>query len=124
MWVDVVGLVLVQVDAGRGMTVVFVDGHFGKTWCKRRARDEAHLIRPAATFSPERRRESRGGEKKASRDSTPLKFKYQAKDQIPAEHLPLYAERDDGFVLDVDGADRFGKRPTATDLMLLWTTMK
>ena len=33
-----------------------------------------------------------------------LKFKFKTKDEIPAEHLPLYAERDGGWVLDVDGA--------------------
>jgi hypothetical protein len=34
----------------------------------------------------------------------PLKFKFKSKEEIPAEHLPLYAERDGGWVLDVDGA--------------------
>jgi hypothetical protein len=32
------------------------------------------------------------------------KFKYQAKDEIPAELLTLYAERDGAWILDVDGA--------------------
>ena len=34
----------------------------------------------------------------------PLKYKCKTKDEIPAEHLPLYAERDGARVLDVDGA--------------------
>jgi hypothetical protein len=34
----------------------------------------------------------------------PLKYKFKTKDEIPAEHLPLYAERDGAWVLDVDGA--------------------
>ena len=34
----------------------------------------------------------------------PLKYKCKTKDEIPAEHLPLYAERDGAWVLDVDGA--------------------
>ena len=33
-----------------------------------------------------------------------LKFKFKTKDEIPAEHLPLYAERDGAWQLDVDGA--------------------
>src|SRR5258706_7809038 len=33
-----------------------------------------------------------------------LKFKVKTKEEIPAEHLPFYAERDGGWVLDVDGA--------------------
>jgi len=33
-----------------------------------------------------------------------LKFKFKTKDEIPAEHLPLYAEREGAWVLDVDGA--------------------
>src|ERR1041384_7419074 len=33
-----------------------------------------------------------------------LKFKFKSKDEIPAEHLPLYAERDGAWHLDVDGA--------------------
>jgi hypothetical protein len=33
-----------------------------------------------------------------------LKFKFKSKDEIPAEHLSLYAERDGAWVLDVDGA--------------------
>jgi hypothetical protein len=33
-----------------------------------------------------------------------LKFKFKSKDEIPADHLPLYAERDGAFVLDVEGA--------------------
>ena len=32
-----------------------------------------------------------------------LKFKFKTKDEIPAEHLPLYAERDGGWVLDAEG---------------------
>lgn len=34
----------------------------------------------------------------------PLKYKCKTKDEIPAEHLPLYAEREGAWVLDVDGA--------------------
>lgn len=34
----------------------------------------------------------------------PLKFKVKTKDEIPAEHLPLYAEREGAWLLDVDGA--------------------
>ncbi len=34
----------------------------------------------------------------------PLKFKFKSKDEIPAEHLSLYAEREGAWVLDVDGA--------------------
>lgn len=34
----------------------------------------------------------------------PLKFKCKTKEEIPAEHLPLYAEREGAWVLDVDGA--------------------
>ena len=34
----------------------------------------------------------------------PLKFKFKTKDEIPAEHQALYAEREGGWVLDVDGA--------------------
>ena len=33
-----------------------------------------------------------------------LKFKFKSKDEIPAEHLPHYAEREGAWVLDVDGA--------------------
>ena len=33
-----------------------------------------------------------------------LKFKFKTKEEIPAEHLPLYAEREGAWVLDVDGA--------------------
>src|SRR5258706_13802150 len=33
-----------------------------------------------------------------------LKFKFKSKDEIPAEHLPLYAEREGAWMLDVDGA--------------------
>ena len=33
-----------------------------------------------------------------------LKFKCKSKDEIPADHLPLYAERDGAWVLDVEGA--------------------
>jgi hypothetical protein len=33
-----------------------------------------------------------------------LKFKFKSKDEVPAEHLSLYAERDGAWVLDVDGA--------------------
>ncbi len=32
-----------------------------------------------------------------------LKFKFKTKDEIPAEHLPLYAEREGAWILDVDG---------------------
>jgi len=34
----------------------------------------------------------------------PLKFKFKSKDEVPAEHLSLYSERDGAWVLDVDGA--------------------
>ena len=34
----------------------------------------------------------------------PLQFKFKTKDEIPAEHLPLYAERDGAWLLDVEGA--------------------
>ncbi len=34
----------------------------------------------------------------------PLKFKYQKKEEIPAEHLAFYAERDGAWQLDADGA--------------------
>jgi len=33
-----------------------------------------------------------------------LKFKFKTKDEITAEHLPHYAEREGAWVLDVDGA--------------------
>src|SRR4030095_14543889 len=33
-----------------------------------------------------------------------LKFKFKTKKEVPAEHLPLYAERDGAWVLDVEGA--------------------
>jgi hypothetical protein len=33
-----------------------------------------------------------------------LKFKYKSKEEIPAEHLPFYAEREGAWLLDVDGA--------------------
>ncbi len=33
-----------------------------------------------------------------------LKYKFKTKDEIPAEHLPLYAEREGAWILDVDGA--------------------
>jgi hypothetical protein len=33
-----------------------------------------------------------------------LKFKYKTKDEVPAEQQGLYVEREDGFVLDVEGA--------------------
>jgi len=33
-----------------------------------------------------------------------LKFKFKTKDEIPAEHLALYAEREGAWLLDVDGA--------------------
>jgi hypothetical protein len=33
-----------------------------------------------------------------------LKYKFKTKEEIPAEHLPLYAEREGAWVLDVDGA--------------------
>lgn len=33
-----------------------------------------------------------------------LKFKLKSKDEVPAEHLSLYTERDGALVLDVDGA--------------------
>ncbi len=33
-----------------------------------------------------------------------LKFRYRSKDEVPAEHLSLYVERDGAFVLDAEGA--------------------
>jgi hypothetical protein len=33
-----------------------------------------------------------------------LKFKFKSKEEIPAEHLALYAEREGAWVLDVEGA--------------------
>jgi hypothetical protein len=42
--------------------------------------------------------------RRASRIIMALKFKFKSKDEIPADHLPLYAERDGGLVLDVEGA--------------------
>ena len=33
-----------------------------------------------------------------------LKFKFKTKDEIPADQLPLYAEREGAWVLDVEGA--------------------
>ena len=33
-----------------------------------------------------------------------LKFKFKSKEEIPAEHLGLYVERDGAFVLDAEGA--------------------
>jgi len=33
-----------------------------------------------------------------------LKFKIKSKDEVPAEHLPLYTERDGAWLLDVEGA--------------------
>ena len=33
-----------------------------------------------------------------------LKFKFKSKDEVPAEHLPLYTERDGAWHLDVEGA--------------------
>jgi hypothetical protein len=39
-----------------------------------------------------------------------LKFKFKTKAEIPAEHLPHYAERDGAWVLDVDGAVDAGVR--------------
>ena len=33
-----------------------------------------------------------------------LKFNFKTKDEIPADHLPLYAERDGVWMLDVEGA--------------------
>ena len=34
----------------------------------------------------------------------PLKFKYKAKEEIPAEHQSFYVERDGAFLLDAEGA--------------------
>src|SRR4051794_382525 len=36
--------------------------------------------------------------------SMKLKFKFKSKDEIPPDHLSLYAERDGAWFLDVDGA--------------------
>jgi hypothetical protein len=33
-----------------------------------------------------------------------LKYKFKTKDEIPAEHLPFYTERDGAWLLDVEGA--------------------
>ena len=33
-----------------------------------------------------------------------LKFRFKTKDEIPAEHVPFYAERDGAWLLDVEGA--------------------
>lgn len=33
-----------------------------------------------------------------------LKFKYKSKEEVPAEHLSFYVERDGAFVLDAEGA--------------------
>jgi hypothetical protein len=33
-----------------------------------------------------------------------LKYKFKTKDEVPVEHLALYAERDGAWVLDVEGA--------------------
>lgn len=33
-----------------------------------------------------------------------LKFKFESKDEVPAEHLSLYTERDGAWLLDVEGA--------------------
>ena len=33
-----------------------------------------------------------------------MALKFKTKDEIPAEHLPLHAERDDAWLIDVDGA--------------------
>ena len=33
-----------------------------------------------------------------------LKFKFKSKDEIPAEYLPLYAERDGAWVAEIEGA--------------------
>ena len=33
-----------------------------------------------------------------------LKFKFKSKDEVPAEHLSLYTERDGAWLLDVEGA--------------------
>jgi hypothetical protein len=34
----------------------------------------------------------------------PLKFKYKSKEEVPAEHLSFYIERDGAFILDAEGA--------------------
>ena len=33
-----------------------------------------------------------------------LKYKFKSKEEVPAEHLTLYTERDGAWVLDVEGA--------------------
>lgn len=38
-----------------------------------------------------------------TRLSMALKFKFKSREEVPAEHLSLYAERDGAWVLDVDG---------------------
>ena len=32
-----------------------------------------------------------------------LKFKYKSKEEVPAEHVPFYAEREGAWQLDVEG---------------------
>ena len=39
-----------------------------------------------------------------AQSSMALKYKFKAKDEVPAEHLSLYTERDGAWVLDVEGA--------------------
>jgi hypothetical protein len=41
---------------------------------------------------------------RAARGVMALKYKFKTKEEVPVEHLPLYAERDGAWVLDVEGA--------------------
>jgi hypothetical protein len=53
-----------------------------------------------------------------------LKFKFTAKEEIPAEYVTLYTERDGAWVLDVDGAVEKAKldefRNTNVALLKQW----
>ena len=69
-----------RLGSGMGGWEHWTSGGFSKTWC----RSEHRRSTPFTTM--------------------PLKFKCKTKEEIPAEHLPLYAERDGAWVLDVDGA--------------------
>ena len=40
---------------------------------------------------------------RGAQNTMPLKSKYQAKDEIPAAHLPFYPEREGAFVLEAEG---------------------
>jgi hypothetical protein len=55
------------------------------------------------------------------RGAMALKYKFKTKEEVPAEHLALYAERDGAWVLDVDGAAEKSKLDEfrATNVSLL-----